>query len=76
VGRIKVAVAISEEAAARIHYVAAACRAVGFEHDSTLGSIGVLTGSVDAEDLPKLRGVPGVLTVETEGALNMRPRPN
>lgn len=74
VSRVKVAVAITEEAAARIHEVAAACRALGFEHESTLGSIGVLTGSAKPEDLPRLRTVAGVLAVETERGTRARPR--
>jgi len=64
--RVRVAVAVTDEAVDRIQQVAATCRALGFEHDSTLGGIGVLTGSAKFEDLSKLRAVPGVLAVETE----------
>jgi hypothetical protein len=64
--RVRIAVALTDDAVGRIHQVATACRALGFEHDSTLGGVGVLTGSAELEDLPKLRAVPGVLAVEAE----------
>jgi hypothetical protein len=63
--RVEVAVALTEDAVGRIEEVAAACRALGLEHDSTLGGVGVLTGSAGRDDLMKLRTVPGVLAVET-----------
>lgn len=66
VNRVKVAVAIGEEALDRIHEVAEACRVLGFRHDSTLVRIGVLVGSVEAGDLARLRAVPGVTAVEIE----------
>ena len=66
VSRVKVAVALTEDAVGRIEEVAAACRALGLEHDSTLGGVGVLTGSAGRDDLMKLRAVPGVLAVETQ----------
>jgi hypothetical protein len=64
--RTRIAIALTDEAMGRIHRVAAACRALGFEHHSTLGDVGVLTGSVAADDLCRLRAVPGVLAVEKE----------
>lgn len=63
--RVRVAVALTDDAVGRIRQVAAACRELGFEHDATLGSIGVLTGSADVRLVARLRDVPGVLTVET-----------
>jgi hypothetical protein len=66
VGRVNVAVALTEDAVSRIDEVAAACRALGLEHDSTLVGVGVLTGSAGRDDLMKLRSVPGVLAVETQ----------
>ena len=67
VSRVNVAVAVAEDARGRIYEVAAACRALGLEHTSTLAGIGVLTGSVEFHDLPKLRAIPGVVAVELEG---------
>jgi hypothetical protein len=66
VSRVNVAVAVADNARGRIHEVAAACRAVGLGHTATLAVVGVLTGSVEAADLAKLLGVPGVLVVEVE----------
>ena len=67
VSRVNVAVAVAEDARGRIYEVAAACRALGLEHTSTLADIGVLTGSVEFHDLPKLRAIPDVVAVELEG---------
>jgi hypothetical protein len=66
VTRFNVAVAVAEDARGRIYEVAAACRALGLEHTSTLEDVGVLTGSVEFHDLPKLRAIPGVVAVELE----------
>ena len=68
------AVAVGEDAVGRIHEVAAACRAVGFEHDMTLVAVGVLTGFAELALLPELCAVPGVLAVETERAVPASPR--
>jgi hypothetical protein len=66
VTRINVAIAVAGEARDRIYEVATACRAFGFGHTSTRSDIGVLKGSVELEDLPTLRAVPGVLAIEIE----------
>jgi hypothetical protein len=64
--RLNVAVAVADEARDRICEIAAACKARGFAHTSTLLEIGVLIGSVEWTDLRKLRGVAGVMAVEVE----------
>jgi len=66
VSRVNVAIAIADEAQGRIYEVAAACRALGLDHTATLALVGVLTGSVESDDLAKLLAVPGVLAVEFE----------
>jgi hypothetical protein len=66
VSLVNVAVAVTDDAQGRIYEVAAACRALGLVHRATLTVVGVLTGSMEVADLGKLRGVPGVLTVEVE----------
>ena len=63
--RVRVAIAVTDDAVGRIHQMAAACRALGFEHDLTLKSVGVLTGSADRRLVARLRALPGVLAVET-----------
>jgi hypothetical protein len=65
-GRVNVAVAVADELREIICEVAAACRAVGFEHATTLGGIGVFTGSAPVDALADLRGVPGVIAVEVQ----------
>jgi hypothetical protein len=66
VSRVNVAVAVADDAQSRIYEVAAACRALGLDHTSTLTAVGVLTGSLEAGKLAELLAVPGVLTVEVE----------
>lgn len=62
--RVNVAIAVTDEARNQIAEVAAACRRLGLEHTSTLAGVGVLLGSVDVGDLPKLRTLPHVAAVE------------
>ena len=69
VSRVNVAVAVADEAQSRIYEVAAACRALGLAHTSTLAAVGVLTGSMESDELKKLFGVPGVMAVEVESGL-------
>ena len=64
--RVNIAVAVADDAQSRIYEVAAACRALGLAHTSTLAMVGVLTGSMESDELAKLFGVPGVLAVEVE----------
>jgi len=62
--RVKVAIAVTDDARNQIDQVAAACRRLGLEHTSTLAGVGVLLGSVELGDLPKLRSLPRVAAVE------------
>jgi hypothetical protein len=71
-GRANVAIAVADEACDRIDEVAAACRARGLVHTSTLRQIGVLMGSAELNSLPRLRAVPGVMAVELERACRVR----
>ncbi len=64
--RVNVAVAVADDARGCIYEVAAACRALGFDHTGTLTAVGVLTGSVEFERLTTLWAVPGVVAVEVE----------
>jgi hypothetical protein len=66
VSRVNVAVAVAEDARACIYEVAAACRALGLDHTATLTQVGVLTGSVEFDILPRLWAIPGVMVVEVE----------
>jgi hypothetical protein len=72
VSRVNVAVAVADDACSCIYEVAAACRALGFEHTATLATVGVLTGSMEFERLASLWAVPGVLAVEIECDLASR----
>ena len=64
--RVNIAVAVADDARGRIYEIAAACRALGRRHSATLARVGVLTGSMESDDLVKLWAVPGVLAIEVE----------
>jgi hypothetical protein len=66
VSRVDVAVAVAEEARERLYEVAADCRALGLRHTATLAAVGVLIGSMESGDLPRLWAVAGVLAVEVK----------
>ena len=73
--RIRVAVAVADEALERLDEVALACRALGFRADSTSTSVGVFTGYIEVDRIPALRAVPGVAAVEPERPITLlRPR--
>lgn len=73
--RIRVAVAVSDDALERMDEVAVACRALGFRADATLAGVGVFTGSIPAESVEALRAVPGVAAVELEHKLRIHTNP-
>lgn len=70
--RVNIAIAVTEDARLRIYEIAANCRALGFEHLSTLADIGVLTGSAELDLLPRIRRLPGVVAVEVEREFHIR----
>jgi hypothetical protein len=69
--RVNVAVAVADDACGCIYEVAAACRAIGFDHTTTLTTVGVFTGSVELEKLATLWAVPGVVAVEVKRELGV-----
>lgn len=69
--RVDVAVAVAEDARGRFNEVAAACGALGLRHTAMLPAVGVLIGSMEARDLARLWGVPGVLAVEVKSDLEL-----
>jgi hypothetical protein len=73
--RIRVAIAVDDEALDRVEEVVRACRALGFRGDSTLTGVGVFTGFIEVDNLDALRAVPGVAAVELERDVRItRPR--
>lgn len=64
--RVNVAVAVTDDARGRIYEIAAACCALGLHHSGTLALVGVLTGSMESDDLVQLWAVTGVLAIEVE----------
>jgi hypothetical protein len=73
--RIRVALAVDDDALERVQEVVLACRALGFVGDSTLTGVGVFTGSIEADRLGALRSVPGVAAVEIERGVRIHRSP-
>jgi hypothetical protein len=49
------------------------CKQVGLDVESELEEIGVLIGSIDADQMKRLDRVSGVVAVEREGAIQLPP---
>jgi hypothetical protein len=64
--RIRVAIAVADDALERAQEVLASCRALGFRADSALTGVGIFTGWMEAQNVGALRGVLGVAAVELE----------
>jgi hypothetical protein len=64
--RIRVAIAVEDDALAQVEDIVRACSAVGFRSSCELIVVGVVTGSVDPDKLQALRAVPGVAAVEVQ----------
>jgi hypothetical protein len=66
VNRVRIAIAVDDDALGRLEDVAKACRELGFLGDTMLSGVGVLTGTIEPDSLAALRAVPGVAAVELE----------
>ena len=64
--RLHVAIAVADAAVARLPDILAECHRRGLLLEWTLSSVGVATGSIDAEHIEELRGIPGIATIEAE----------
>jgi hypothetical protein len=64
--RIRVAIAVEDEALERVQDVLASCRALGFRADSALTGVGIFTGWIEAQNVGALREVAGVAAVELD----------
>jgi L-fucose isomerase-like protein len=73
--RIRIAIAVDDDALERLEEVAGACRALGFLGDTTLAGVGVLTGSIEVNRVEALRAIPGVAVVELERHLRVHTLP-
>jgi hypothetical protein len=69
--RIRVAMAVADDALERVQEVLASCRAVGFRADSALTGVGIFTGWIEAENVGALREIAGVAAVELETAIRI-----
>jgi hypothetical protein len=76
--RVRVAIAVADDALTRLPEVMELCRNLGFRADSTLTGVGIFTGSVDADALEALRGLPDIAAVELERDIRIHrpPRPS
>ena len=64
--RLRIAVAVTDDALGRMQEVVHACQMFGFQADSTLPWVGIFTGLIEAGSIGVLRIIPGVAVVEVE----------
>jgi len=76
--RVRVAIAVADDALNQLPEIVELCRSLGFRPDSTLTGVGIFTGSVEADALEALRKLPGVAAVELERdtRIHRPPRPS
>jgi len=64
--RIRIAIAIADEALDRAGNIMDDCRALGFEAATALTGVGIFTGSIEFDRVASLRTIVGVAAVEIE----------
>lgn len=74
--RVRVAVVLAQPPLAPAATVATSCATLGFGHELTLDSIGVLIGSIESSRLSALLDVEGVSAVEVEHATSFHLPPD
>ena len=70
---VKVSVSVNDSHLGRMDEVAAAAEAAGMTVQGRESAIGVLTGSIAADKLDRLRSVAGVEHVETQREVRIPP---
>ena len=69
----KITVTVDDDHLTQVHDVAERLRAAGMTVDQVLGSVGMITGSVDPSKRPSVAAVPGVASVEEETTFQIAP---
>ncbi len=69
----RVTVTIDDDHLSHADEVADQLRAAGMTVEQVLGTVGIITGSVDAGQRPSLEAVPGVAAVEEETTFQIAP---
>ena len=72
-GKVQVLIVIDDEHLKDIDKVVKACEKAGLEVDSSLESIGTITGAIDPDKLAGLSRVRGVAGVERAGEYDIGP---
>jgi hypothetical protein len=72
--RRQITVTVADSHVAQIDDLAGRLRAAGMEVDGVLGAIGVITGSLPAEQrLQSIQSLPGVAAVEEQATFQIAP---
>ncbi len=72
-GRIRLTLCVDDSHADDLGDIAGAARRAGMTVEQELSGIGVLTGSIDADNLDALRAIAGVTSVEQERDVTLPP---
>ncbi len=71
--KIQVTVSLDEAHISQINQVADQLRAAGLEVDQVLSTIGIVTGSIESENMSSLSQVDGVESVEQDRTYKLAP---
>ena len=71
--KVQVTVSLDEAHIGQINQVADQLRAAGLEVDQVLSTIGIVTGSIEADIMPSLSQVDGVESVEQGRTYKLAP---
>ncbi len=72
-GKVQVLIALDDEHLKDMDRVVKACEKAGLEVESSLESIGTITGAIDPDKLARLSRIPGVVGVEKAGEYDVGP---
>jgi hypothetical protein len=65
-GKVRLSLSVSDSHVKHLGKVAKAAKKAGMKIEQQLDALGVLSGSIDAEKVDRLRGIKGVSSVEPE----------
>ena len=69
----RITVSVDDEHLEQVDGVAEELKSAGMKVEQVLGSVGIITGSVEAERRADLAGLPGVGSVEDENTFQIPP---
>ena len=72
-GKVRLSLSVGDEHTKDLARIAKALKKAGMKVEQQLASLGVITGEIDADKLPALGRIPGVMHVEEERQVGIAP---